>query len=228
MSGYYKAGLAGERLKRCYELAPPRVRQYLQAEIDYARSVIQPTDTILELGCGYGRILASLSSACELAVGIDTSEVSLQFGCAEYGPDRPFELVCMDAGRLAFRPNSFDRLFCLQNGISAFKIEPLTMLNECLRVVTPDGAVYFSTYSPAFWNDRLAWFEAQSAAGLVGPIDYQKTGNGIIACTDGFTARTATGEEFQRLAQQAGVQCRLSEVDQSSLVAEFRPTPTGD
>jgi hypothetical protein len=33
---YYAERLAAEKLRRCYEIAPPRVRQYLRAELDFA------------------------------------------------------------------------------------------------------------------------------------------------------------------------------------------------
>jgi hypothetical protein len=42
MEGYYARGLAGERLRRCYELAPDRVRRYLEAEIRFVLSRLAP------------------------------------------------------------------------------------------------------------------------------------------------------------------------------------------
>ena len=51
---YYSDNLAAERLKRCYDIAPPRVRQYLQAELDFVLDRVRPGDVILDLGRGYG------------------------------------------------------------------------------------------------------------------------------------------------------------------------------
>jgi hypothetical protein len=56
-SGYYSARLAGERLRLAYELAPPRVRQYLEAEIQHVASQLPTGARVLELSCGYGRVL---------------------------------------------------------------------------------------------------------------------------------------------------------------------------
>ncbi len=53
--GYYSTHLAAERLRRCYEIAPTRVRRYLRAEIDFVLSRSGPAADVLELGCGYGR-----------------------------------------------------------------------------------------------------------------------------------------------------------------------------
>jgi len=57
MGNYYGENLSGERLRRCYEIALPRVRQYLEAEIFYVLEQMDGKARILELGCGYGRVL---------------------------------------------------------------------------------------------------------------------------------------------------------------------------
>jgi len=59
---YYSKKLSAERLKMCYEIAPPRIRQYLKAEVDFILNKIKPGDIVLELGCGYGRIIPCLAS----------------------------------------------------------------------------------------------------------------------------------------------------------------------
>ncbi len=59
-SSYYSDKLAAERLQRCYELAPPAVQRFLEVESQYVRQRIRPTDRVLELGCGYGRVLEDL------------------------------------------------------------------------------------------------------------------------------------------------------------------------
>jgi len=55
-TGYYEQGLAAERLRRCYEITPPRTRQYLEAEFEHVVSRVDSDDVVLELGCGHGRI----------------------------------------------------------------------------------------------------------------------------------------------------------------------------
>ena len=70
---YYSDNLAAERLKRCYDIAPPRVRQYLQAELDFVLDRVRPGDVILDLGRGYGgadlesRLRRILFSTCPKA-----------------------------------------------------------------------------------------------------------------------------------------------------------------
>lgn len=226
MPGYYTSKLAAERLHRCYEIAPPRVRQYLQAEIDHVLDRIHPGDSVLELGCGYGRILCQVAAKAGLAVGVDTSQESLRMGLEYLQNVERWALVCMDAARLAFADGTFDLVLCLQNGISAFKCDPLLLVSESLRVTRPGGEVLLSSYAAGFWEDRLHWFRLQSAEGLVGPIDEAKTGDGVIVCTDGFTARTFSADDFRVLAAQFDVDCSLFEVDSSSLFCELTERST--
>ena len=80
MPNYYLHTLSADRLQHCYEIAPQRVGQYLEAELNHVLEKIKPTDLVLELGCGYGRILPALAKKARWVVGIDTSAPSLLYG----------------------------------------------------------------------------------------------------------------------------------------------------
>jgi ubiquinone/menaquinone biosynthesis C-methylase UbiE len=218
---YYSQKLSAERLRRCYEIAPARVRQYLQAEIDYVASKIQPGDLILELGCGYGRVIEQLGRLAGLTIGIDTSLESLQMAARQLKSFDSCRLLQMNAAALGFRDAEFDLVICIQNGISAFKIDQLTLIQESLRVVRSGGRALFSSYSKKFWPYRLHWFEIQAAEGLVGEIDYEKTGDGTIVCHDGFRATTIGPEDFETLGGRLGLKPIISEIDDSSVFCEF-------
>jgi ubiquinone/menaquinone biosynthesis C-methylase UbiE len=225
MSDYYSETLAAERLRQCYEITSPRVRQYFDAEINHVLSRIPPRAEVLELGCGYGRVLTSLAQRAAMVVGIDTSMASLKLARQLLAATTDCHLVCMDAACMAFRDAVFDVVVCIQNGISAFHRDQQTLIAEAVRVTRPGGLVLFSTYAERFWPHRLEWFEAQSRAGLLGEIDYDKTGKGVIVCKDGFTATTVSAGQFQALADVCEVPCRLLEVDESSLFCEITAGP---
>ncbi len=129
----------------------------------------------------------------------------------------------MDAVCLAFPDASMDATICVQNGICAFGVEPAVLLREALRVTRPRGLVLLSSYAETFWPHRLAWFQEQAAQGLVGEIDYDRCGNGVIACRDGFRAATMRPSDFERLCDCLAVRSRLTEVDTSSLFCEIGP-----
>ena len=221
MTGYYNDKLSAKRLKRCYEIAPPRVYQYLEAEENHVLEKVRPGDMVLELGCGYGRILPRLAQKAGRVIGIDNSIASLQLGKEIVGQISNCHLLCMDAVQLAFRDRVFDCVVCIQNGISAFHVDQQDLVRESLRVTKPGGTVLFSSYSDGFWRDRFYWFQLQSEAGLVGEIDYEKSGDGVIVCKDGFTATTVRPRQFLSLTAGLNADTRIVEVDETSLFCEI-------
>jgi ubiquinone/menaquinone biosynthesis C-methylase UbiE len=221
MQDYYSDTLSAERLMQCYDLAPPRVRQYLEAEINHVLERVPEYSVVLELGCGYGRVLRRLVSHAKLAIGMDTSLESLALA-REMLRDHPAcRLAAMDAAVMGFRNSCFDAVICIQNGISAFHVDQHQLLAEAVRVTRPGGKVLFSSYAEQFWGARLDWFRIQAEHGLVGKIDEAATGEGTIICRDGFTATTITARQFASLAADLGLAAQISAVDESSLFCEL-------
>jgi 2-polyprenyl-6-hydroxyphenyl methylase/3-demethylubiquinone-9 3-methyltransferase len=214
---YYKEHLAAERLQQCYELAPARVKQYLRAEVEFVVARLRPDDIVLDLGCGYGRTMPAFAGSSRLTVGNDNSLVSLRLAQQRLGTEANCGLLCADAKQLGLASSSFDRVVCIQNGISAFHVDRRVLVQEVVRVLRPRGMALFSTYSDRFWEDRLDWFERQSAAGLIGDIDRLATHDGVIVCNDGFTAGTVHEEEFRTLVANLDVELESFEVDDSSV-----------
>jgi 2-polyprenyl-6-hydroxyphenyl methylase/3-demethylubiquinone-9 3-methyltransferase len=220
MASYYSRALAGRRLERCYEVAPARVGQYLEAEIKHVLQRLESTYEVLELGCGYGRVAFRLADVANRVVGIDSAKESIDLA-RELDDEARCEFYDMDALDLRFSANSFDAVVCIQNGVCAFRVEQEALLREALRVANHGGRLLFSTYAERFWPHRLAWFEAQAAEGLVGPIDQEASGNGVIVCEDGFRSGQLSPKEIQELCAGLGVVAELTEVDGSSLFFEI-------
>ncbi len=221
MGSYYAKRLSGERLRECYRIAPPRIAQYLAAELEHAASRIRPGDALLDLGCGYGRVLEQLADRAAQVTGIDNSADSLRLAHRLLGGASSIRLLQMDAAALAFGDRTFDLTLCLQNGISAFGVDQRNLLSEAIRVTRGGGRVLFSSYAARFWKERLSWFELQSARGLVGEIDWEATADGVIVCRDGFRATTVGPDEFVALTASLGVTCQVQEIDGSSLFCEL-------
>jgi SAM-dependent methyltransferase len=215
---YYANKLSAARLRKVYEIAGLRVSQYLEAEIDHLSVFVEPGDRILELGCGYGRVLAPLAGIAGQGWGVDNSPDNLELARAEH-PNLNF--VLMDVADLEFEDDGFDLVFGVQNFISACKVPPETLLRETLRVTKPGGRIMLSSYAAEFWPHRLEWFRQQADEGLLGPIDEEVTGGGVIVCEDGFRATTFSPDEFASLAESCGVQAQVYLVDQSSVFCEI-------
>lgn len=221
MEGYYSEKLSSERLRRVYALAPQRVKRYLEAEIRFVMERINNDHLVLEMGCGYGRVLEKLTQKTARVVGIDTSLPSLLMARQQGSQFFIDFLSVMNAAELGFRDKCFDTVICIQNGISAFHVDQEMLMREALRVTHTGGKVLFSSYSERFWPERLEWFRIQAEYGLLGEIDEQATGNGTIVCKDGFRATTVGPNEFKELASRVGITPKIVEVDGSSLFCEI-------
>ena len=221
MNNYYSQYLSSNRLKKCYDIASSRVQQYLEAEINFVLEKINRTDCLLELGCGYGRVIKRLLEKSNSVIGIDRSYESIRLAKHYVKNTDSLRLYVMDAIVLGFKDNQFDITLCIQNGISAFHVAPERLLHEAIRVTRAGGIVLFSSYSVKFWENRLEWFIDQATHGLIGEIDELATGNGTIVCKDGFTATSITAEKFHDLASLFDVSAYVYEIDESSLFCEM-------
>jgi 2-polyprenyl-6-hydroxyphenyl methylase/3-demethylubiquinone-9 3-methyltransferase len=218
---YYSRHLAGERLRRCYELAPPPVVRYLEAETSFILERISGHSRVLELGCGYGRVLADVQRRTSHLVGIDTAHESLRLARRLLGPESACRLIETDAEALGLRCDSFDLVFCIQNGLSAFNVDPKRVVAEAIRVARSGSRIICTSYSPRLWPHRLEWFRIQSAHGLLGEIDEQATGEGIIVCRDGFRAGTLGPDDFRTLLGAFGIIPNIVDLDGLSTCCEF-------
>ncbi|MFA8300754.1 MAG: class I SAM-dependent methyltransferase [Hyphomicrobiales bacterium] len=217
MNNYYSKKLHTHSLKLCYEVASPRVKQFLQAEIDFVLEQLSSDDIVLDLGCGYGRVAKQLIEKADKVIGIDISEDNIKLAKDFVSNSPKCEFLQMDAANLSFPDNHFDITVCVQNGVSAFKVDPTALLRESIRVTKRGGKILYSSYSDKFWDHRLEWFQQQADKQLLGEIDMSQTKDGVIVCKDGFKAVTYSEQDFENLTSQFDIKAKIIEVDQSSL-----------
>jgi len=170
MNNYYSDKLNSNKLRQCYDIAPNRVKQFLEAEINFVLQNVKLSDKILDLGCGYGRVTKRLISKAKQVIGIDISKDNIQLA-KEINKNKGVQYYEMNAIALTFEDDFFDLTICIQNGISAFKVDAKELIKEALRVTKKGGKVLISSYSEKFWEERLNWFKIQAENGLIGEID---------------------------------------------------------
>ena len=218
---YYAQKLNASNLYRVYETRIERVKRYLDAEIDFVRRSLRGDERVLELGAGYGRIMKKLAPFAASITGIDISEDSVAFGREYLADATNCRIETMDAHAIAFDAE-FDVVLCLQKALSARKGDAADTVARCVKSLVPGGTLYCSSYSPKFWEHRLAWFREQADKGLLGAIDDEKTRDGLIVCRDGFVARTFSPGDLESLGRASGYPYRIEEVDDSSVFLVIR------
>ena len=153
MANYYKEKLSAQNLFQVYDTQMQRIKQYLQAEIDFVKENLLKSYNVLELGAGYGRIMRKLAPYCNSITGIDISKENIDLG-KEYLKEYPnTKMVVMDVHKIHFT-ESFHVILCLQNGLSAMGADTATT-HEIIKMLASGGTTYFSSYSIKFWDIRL-------------------------------------------------------------------------
>ncbi len=95
---------------------------------------IKPTDTVLEFGCGIGRLMKPLINQCKLIVGTDISDNILSYAMS-YASDAQFKRLTDDAGGglpIEFADKIYS-LIVMQHMEKSKAIRALTKLNNCLK-----------------------------------------------------------------------------------------------
>ncbi len=100
---------------------------------------------VVELGCGYGRFLKSISGMPARFVGIDTSLASLNLAREHLAGLAVVSLAAMNAVRTGFPDGVFDLTLCIQNGVSAFHVDKISLFREAVRITAGGGLVLFSS-----------------------------------------------------------------------------------
>ncbi len=215
MTNYYDEKLNSDKLFKVYETNIPRVKQYLDSEIEYVLNSLTGNEEVLELGAGYGRIMKKLAPKSKTITGIDISGSNVFLGNEYLKENSNARIVKMDVHNLEL-DKEYDVILCLQNGLSAMKGDLATIKN-ILKYLKPGGKAFFSSYSEKFWDHRVLWFKEQADKGLLGEIDFERTKDGIITCKDGFIATTHSVDDFHEIGKALNYTYKIKEVDDSSL-----------
>ena len=156
------------------------LRSYALRTADNSAAYLLPDlragQTLLDVGCGAGSILADLAAVVSpgLTVGVDTSAEALSHA-VELSADRGLDnVVCAvgDVGALAFPDDSFDVVHAHQ--LLQHVKDPVAALREMRRVCRPGGVVAArdADYAAMTWypvepalDDWLALYSAVARAG---------------------------------------------------------------
>jgi SAM-dependent methyltransferase len=116
---------------------------------DFARRAIldalelDPRDRLLEIGCGGGLLLRDARATGAAVTGLDHSEEMVRLA-QERAPGA--EVVVGDAEALPFPDGAFTAV--AMSIVFLFLPDPMTVLRECHRVLTPGGRAAIYTTGP--------------------------------------------------------------------------------
>jgi len=107
-------------------------------KLSRAQTLIQPGDSVLDIGCGPGRVLVPLAEQGIEITGLDTDVdvIAALASSVEHIPNAHTRIG--SAERLPFDDNSFDTVLCFST--LCIVPNPETALREITRVLKPSGS----------------------------------------------------------------------------------------
>lgn len=127
----------------------------------FLREVLQitPSDTVLEIGCGVGRIGRELAPACGEWHGADISGNMIAHAAERTAGLPNVYLHELPGNSLDIFPdNCFDCVYSSIVFMHIDKIDMFVYISEALRVLKPGGRAYFDTYNllaPEAWDEFM-------------------------------------------------------------------------
>lgn len=111
--------------------------------------------SVLDVGCGAGVDLARFAKAGAEVTGVDLTPAAIALArenFSQQGLKGVFEVA--DGEQLPFGDSSFDLVFA--HGVVQYTANPRRLVDECRRVLKPDGEAIVQVYN------RLSWLNALS------------------------------------------------------------------
>jgi ubiquinone/menaquinone biosynthesis C-methylase UbiE len=125
---------------------------------------IQPTDRVLEIGCGIARVGKELAPACGEWHGADISGNMIQYaGARTTSLSNVFLHELPDSSLRIFPDGYFDRVYCVVVFMHLDKLDVFRYICEAHRVLKAGGIAYFDTYnllSTNGWHEFKGLLEA--------------------------------------------------------------------
>jgi ubiquinone/menaquinone biosynthesis C-methylase UbiE len=166
---------------------------------------ISEGSTVLDVGIGYGRNIASLAN-CKRIVGIDISALMIR-ELEKMGKQYPqLEFYCENAKRMQFPDRTFDYVICLGNTFGTFADDKSLILKEMKRVCKKEGEIYVGVYSENALECRIKEYEKLG-------IKFASIHNGDIYTEDGLKLEQFSQEKLQELFTEVDLNVKIIELN---------------
>jgi ubiquinone/menaquinone biosynthesis C-methylase UbiE len=164
-----------------------------QADAERLAPLIGPSDTVLDLGCGIGRVVRYVAPSCETIWAVDASETMLGYARSRLaGLGNVRFARCLGTSIPEVADDSVDVVYSLITLQHLEREDAFALLRDLRRVLRPDGRAYITfpnILSQAYLDCFLAYVDSGEVANPV-------------------RARLYTPQEVARILPAAGFEVR--------------------
>jgi ubiquinone/menaquinone biosynthesis C-methylase UbiE len=179
----------------------------------------RPGTAFADLGCGSGGITLWLARETQLsAVGVDRKQASIDIArrrISEWAQDDRVEFRCADFADTSLAANSVDAVISVDALSPGPDID--AALQECHRILGPDGRLIFTARQPARGTERSARVGPEWRGVL------QRTGFELVRAVQRPDVSALWRSVYaQWIAHEAGLRAELPDVTVAGLLDEAR------
>jgi ubiquinone/menaquinone biosynthesis C-methylase UbiE len=132
----------------------PAYQELFDAEREFITSHIPSNAKVLDIGCGEGRNMKSITLVTRNVTGLDNDAKAVEDAKNNFSQIPTAAVVQGSADALPFQDGSFDvvtALIILPN----LGTSKTTTLRECARVLKEEGKILLSTFSETAFDERM-------------------------------------------------------------------------
>jgi len=184
---------------------PQLIQEFLDGEIEFINKHIKPNKEILEIGCGYGRLLKLLSKSSERVWGIDFSRTLLKKAKENLKNYNNIGILEMNATNLKFNQESFDYCLCLDASFGNMPKIEIDVLREMKKVTKKGGEIIISVFSENAKDFQIKNYER------IGLTNIQDDGIAVTT-SEGMYSRRFSKEDLINLFRDIGMECNIIKI----------------
>lgn len=181
----------------------PALKRLLDAEVEFLKKAVEPGRSVLEIGCGFGRLLIGLCGKSRIVAGIDFSRALLDKARQQLSSFTNTTLHEMDAASISFGDETFRYTICMENTFGNMPGIELQVLSEIKRVTKKGGKIILSVFSEKAGNMQV---ENYLLSGLTCIRDI---GNAVTT-KEGLFSRRFSEENLRFMFSSLGLDCTIT------------------
>jgi ubiquinone/menaquinone biosynthesis C-methylase UbiE len=142
-------------------LATPTIayQEFFDAERKYLLEKISQNAKVLDIGCGDGRNIKTISKKTTNVIGIDNDGHAINDAKKNFSDTPSIMIVHSEANKLPFEKETFD-IVTVFNILENLNTQKEEVLRECSRVLKNDGKLLLTAYADTALEERIEMYNS--------------------------------------------------------------------
>jgi len=213
----FDSGIFEEMIGKKHKFGtPPKILKiFFDGDIAFIKNQKGKSEKILEVGCGFGRLLPYLSLLSKRVIGIDFSPEQIKNSAKIIKKRSNIQTMLMRAEKMRFKNNSFDCSLCLNNSLGNMPEIEMQVVREMKRVTKKSGKIIMRVFAN---NKQVkqAQFNNYKRLGFTG---IRNKGRAVIT-NEGFYSRRFTKKDLVEIFSAADLNPKIVRDGIAGYIAE--------